>query len=131
MTRTSFLTPAYVKFFPDQMEEGILYVSEYGTAVHKCCCGCGSEIITPLGPTDWKLVRAGSAVSLHPSIGNWHLPCRSHYWVKRGKVIWAEQWTDQEIAAARAHESLVKDEFYNPKPKIMGFWARVWKWLTG
>jgi len=129
--RTAFLTPAYVKFVPDQLEEGTLYVSEYGTAVHKCCCGCGTEVVTPLGPTDWKLAREGTAVSLHPSIGNWHMPCRSHYWIKRGNVIWAEQWTDKEIAAARAHEKAVKDGFYNRKPKKAGFWARFWKWFTG
>ena len=53
--RTAFLTPAYVKFVPEPLDDGTLYISEYGTAVHKCCCGCGSEVVTPLGPTDWKL----------------------------------------------------------------------------
>lgn len=129
--RTSFLTPAFVKFVPEPLEDGALYISEYGTAVHKCCCGCGSEVVTPLGPTGWKLVKEGSAVSLHPSVGNWHLPCRSHYWIKRGHVVWAGQWSDEEIAAARARENLVKDQFYNPKPKKLGFWARLWKWITG
>jgi hypothetical protein len=66
MMRTAFLKPAYVKIVPDELENGTLYVSEYGTAVHKCCCGCGSEVVTPLGPTNWKLVKEGSAVSLHP-----------------------------------------------------------------
>jgi Family of unknown function (DUF6527) len=130
MMRTAFLKPAYVKIVPDELEDGTLYVSEYGTAVHKCCCGCGSEVVTPLGPTDWKLVKEGSAVSLHPSVGNWHLPCRSHYWITRGKVIWAGQWTDEEIAAARLRESAMKDQYYNQKPKAKGFWARFWKWLT-
>ncbi len=131
MMRTAFLKPAYVKIVPDELEDCTLYVSEYGTAVHKCCCGCGSEVVTPLGPTDWKLVKEGSAVSLHPSVGNWHLPCRSHYWIRRGKIIWAGRWTDEQIAAARLHESAVKDQYYNQKPEAKGFWARVWKWLTG
>lgn len=128
---TAFLKPTYVKFVPEPLDDSTLYISEYGTAVHKCCCGCGNEVVTPLGPTDWKLVKEGSAVSLYPSVGNWHLPCRSHYWIKRGKIIWAGQWSDEEIAAARAHENLVKDRFYNPKRKKSGFWARLWKWFTG
>jgi hypothetical protein len=127
--RASFLTPYYVEFVPEPLKDGILYISEYGTAVHKCCCGCGNEVVTPLGPTDWKLKQEGSAVSLYPSVGNWHLPCRSHYWIKRSEIIWAGQWSDEDIAAARAHENLVKDQFY--KPKKLGFWARLWKWFTG
>ena len=28
-------------------------------------------------------------VSLRPSIGNWQLPCRSHYFIVRNRVVWA------------------------------------------
>ena len=46
----------FVEFIPDQIEEGILYISiEYCTAIHKCICGCGNEVVTPLSPTDWEL----------------------------------------------------------------------------
>jgi hypothetical protein len=129
--RTTYLRPAFVKAVPNVLDDGTLYISEYGTAVHRCCCGCGSEVVTPLGPTDWRLVQEDMFVSLRPSIGNWHLPCRSHYWITRGEVIWAGQWTDEQIARARLHENTVKDHHYNQKPKATGFWERFWKWLTG
>jgi hypothetical protein len=29
----------------------------------------------------------GDAVSLHPSVGNWNLRCRSHYVIRDGRVI--------------------------------------------
>ncbi len=33
--------------------ERTLYISiPYVTAAHKCPCGCGEEIVTPLSPTD-------------------------------------------------------------------------------
>ena len=43
------IRPESVEFIPEHIEEGVLYISElYRTAVHKCCCGCGQEVVTPL-----------------------------------------------------------------------------------
>ena len=41
LMRTEVLTPRYVKAVPSSMDEGIFYISSYGSALHKCCCGCG------------------------------------------------------------------------------------------
>lgn len=92
------ITPKFVEFIPDQVEDGILYVSEtYKTAIHRCCCGCGEEVVTPLTPADWQLTREGSVVSLLPSIGNWNYPCRSHYWIVRNRVEWSRQMSQKQI----------------------------------
>jgi hypothetical protein len=53
-------------------------------------CGSGREVVTPLGPTDWKITIDRDAVSVYPSIGNWSLECRSHYWIERSRIRWAE-----------------------------------------
>ena len=80
----------FVEFIPKQKEEGILYISlEYGTVVHKCACGCGLDVITPITPHDWKIIYEDDTISLHPSIGNWAYKCISHYWIKNNNVIWA------------------------------------------
>ncbi|MBK7970270.1 MAG: hypothetical protein IPK08_15745 [Bacteroidetes bacterium] len=64
----------FVEFIPDVIEGGVLYISiEYCTAIHKCACGCGNEVVTPLSPTDWEITFNGKTVSLDPSIGNWVL----------------------------------------------------------
>jgi hypothetical protein len=74
----------FVDLIPDALEDGVLYVSvQYATALHLCCCGCGSEVVTPLSPTDWSLTFDGDTVSLRPSIGNYSFPCRSHYFITR------------------------------------------------
>lgn len=87
MKRTEQLSNQFVEFIPDQLDDGVLYVSmPYGIVAHKCCCGCGNKVVTPLTPTDWQLVYDGQSVSLDPSIGNWSLPCRSHYWIDHGRV---------------------------------------------
>lgn len=82
----------FVQYIPDQIEERTLYISiEFGTAVHKCVCGCGNEVVTPLSPSDWELIYNGETVSLYPSIGNWGFKCESHYWITKGKVKFAEK----------------------------------------
>lgn len=98
------------------MDEGVVYVSiEYGTAVHRCCCGCGDEIVTPLTPVDWSLTYDGETISLDPSIGNWSLACRSHYWIERGRVRWARAWSDEEIAEGRSKDQELRKRFYESK----------------
>ena len=81
------------------MEEKTLYVSvEFGTVIHKCCCGCGNEVVTPLSPDDWKLAFDGRSISLYPSIGNWSFPCRSHYWIRNNRVEWVRETDKSQIA---------------------------------
>ncbi|WP_394708476.1 DUF6527 family protein [Desulfuromonas acetoxidans] len=97
------------------MEQGVLYISlEYKTAAHKCCCGCGNKVVTPLLPTDWTLHNHGATVSLHPSIGNWSFDCKSHYLIKRNRVVWCGQWSEKRIEAGRARDLRIKKNYYEP-----------------
>jgi hypothetical protein len=112
MKRTS-LTHEFVEYIPDELQEGTLYISvRFATAVHKCCCGCGHEVVTPLSPRDWKLIFDGETVSLDPSIGNWSFPCQSHYWIRRNRIVRARRWTSDEIDDARADERSACSEHY-------------------
>jgi len=96
--RQTTVTPQFVELIPSRVEEGVLYISEkYGTAIHKCCCGCGQEVVTPLSPAKWQLRRNGNAVTLYPSIGNWNFRCRSHYWIRQNRVEWAGSMTEKQI----------------------------------
>lgn len=107
------LSHKLVEYIPERLETGVLYVSErYGTAAHKCCCGCGKEVITPLTPTDWSLTIDGNVVTLYPSIGNWSFACQSHYWIKRSNVIWAAQMTQLEIERGRAINRADKQAYF-------------------
>jgi len=55
----------FVVAIPTNLEDRTLYISiEYSTAVHKCFCGCGNEVVTPLSPTDWKVIFDGETVRL-------------------------------------------------------------------
>ena len=96
------LAHKFVEEIPDDLDAGILYVSmRFGTVVHKCACGCGEEVVTPLGPAEWQLTYDGRTVSLAPSIGNWSFACRSHYWIEGGNVRWARGFSGAEVARVR------------------------------
>lgn len=111
--RQTHLSHQLVEFIPERLVEGVLYISQrYGTAAHKCCCGCGEEVVTPLTPTDWSLQIHGNAVTLHPSIGNWSYACRSHYLIRRSKVVWAGQMSQQQIERGQEIEQAVKQKYF-------------------
>lgn len=96
--KTSLINPVFVEFIPESIEEGKLYISEqYKTAIHKCCCGCGEEVVTPLTPVDWRLIKGAKGISLYPSIGNWNYKCQSHYFIRDNQILWAKQFTAGQI----------------------------------
>jgi hypothetical protein len=108
----------FVEFIPEEIEEGILYISiEYKTAVHKCICGCGNKVVTPITPNDWKVTFDGKTVSLYPSIGNWNFPCRSHYWIKKNVIEHSYQWTDKEIDIGRKKDTKLKKKYFKWRSK--------------
>lgn len=147
MSRNRVLTHEFVEHIPEVLQPGRIYVSvTYATAVHKCCCGCGHEVVTPLSPTDWTLIFDGRTVSLDPSIGNWSFPCQSHYWIRRNTVKWAPRWSADQVAANRAYDLKNKRQYFEddttPMESAMRstnrragrdetIWKRLRRWLTG
>ena len=128
----------FVDNLPDKLEDGILYICiQYATSAHNCFCGCKREVVTPIHPTKWQLTFDGISVSLYPSIGNWSLPCRSHYWLRNGRVSWADSWSDDKIAAARSRD-VDDQEMYFGKPEASSTAVKpskpetgsFWRWLA-
>jgi hypothetical protein len=120
-----------VQYMPTEFEPGILYVAEeFGAAAHLCACGCGVVIRTPLDETEWSLEETEEGPSLDPSIGNWQEACQSHYWMQRGKVVWASKWTSGQIEAGRQREQQRRGEYYEAlyrkQPTTL---RRLWQYL--
>jgi hypothetical protein len=89
----------FVDYIPERLRPGILYVSmEYSTAAHLCPCGCNKEVVTPLSPKGWQLSYDGEVVSLWPSVGNRQLPCRSHYFIVRNRILVAGPLDDEKMS---------------------------------
>ena len=71
-----------------KLRQGILYVSiKHSIVTHLCACGCGTRIDTPLDPDEWTMIYNGETISLRPSIGNWDIPCQSHYFITGNTAV--------------------------------------------
>ncbi|MCL6266584.1 DUF6527 family protein [Flagellimonas myxillae] len=109
----------FVGFIPDDIQEGVIYISlEYKSVIHKCACGCGREVNTPLHPTGWKLLYDGETISLKPSVGNWSFDCKSHYWITKSEIKWSSEWSDEVIHEARKNEESERREYYRNKDSL-------------
>ena len=129
MKREIVLEYEFVEYIPEVLREQKLYISmTYATAVHKCCCGCGREVVTPLSPTGWRLTFDGQSVSLYPSIGSWSLPCQSHYLITNNRVVWASRWTKEQIASGRAQEARAKEKYFGAKKEK--FSQKIKRWFS-
>jgi len=124
-----------ITHLPIKLEANFLYVSEeFEIAGHLCPCGCGSKVITPLGINEWSLSVIEEKPTLKPSIGNWQLPCQSHYWIRRGEILWSNKWSDEEIEAGRLAEEQQRKEYYDELERTVTYqisrWERLKKWFS-
>lgn len=120
----------FVEMMPEALEERILYISiSRRISLHRCLCGCGQEVATPLAPREWRLLFDGETVSLFPSVGIWGMPCQSHYWIRNDRVIWSKRLSREKIEALRRREQLEVEglDLEDPQKAEKGrvpFWRR-------
>jgi len=108
------IVPKFVERVPFEIEEGVIYISTtVNTAVHLCPCGCKTEIVTPIDPSEWNFTYDGQTISLYPSIGVWGAACKSHYWIVKNHVEWSRTYTNKEIEEVRTQESVENQNYYN------------------
>jgi hypothetical protein len=88
--------PLVVSRVPAVLETDKLYLCfECSVVIHLCACGCGEKVVLPIDPDEWKITYFdGESVTLDPSIGNFRFPCRSHYFIRYNKVVWADTKPD-------------------------------------
>lgn len=147
--RLDEIHPKFVEFVPRELKEGVLYISEtHKVAVHKCASGCGEKVVTPLSPVDWQVKKDGDFVSLYPSIGNWNFACRSHYWIRRNRIVWADSFTDKQIARVQERDRRDRAKYIEERNRLKSgdgqfpppsgiaptdtrWWTRLLDWIRG
>lgn len=144
--RIDRITPEVVELAPKPLQPSVLYISpKYRVAVHLCCCGCGEKVVTPLTPAEWRLQLANGIASLYPSIGNWEMPCQSHYWIRGNRVLWAGSMSAKEIDLVHARDLADLDALLRranasadqetgeaaPVPTKPNWIVRLWHWFFG
>ena len=94
MERIYSLTPLFCEQIPEDLDEGVLYISQkYGIAAHLCACGCAQKTITDLRPhwkNGWGISVTDGRVTLRPSIGNFNgeNPYHAHYFITDNQIQW-------------------------------------------
>ena len=63
------------------------------------------------------LARDGQAITLELSIGNWSFPCRSHYWIRKDKVVWGRQFSQEEMKIVREQDRDDLEDFVDAKAR--------------
>jgi hypothetical protein len=95
------LTVVRTDELPDTLSHRHLYVigerGEDWYAAMVCPCGCEDTVelnLIPPGRPHWQLTEHRDRTpTLTPSIWR-QVECRSHYWVRRGLVVWATDGED-------------------------------------
>lgn len=123
------ITLQRVQYLPRELAPGTLYVSdEFAVAGHLCACGCGNKVITPLGPAEWTFTERHGRPTLRPSVGNWQLPCRSHYVIADGQIRWRDQWSEAQVVAGRRAEEQRRQAYYASGARRT-IWQRLRSWV--
>lgn len=88
----------FVETVPSELKDGILYICiSCNVIVHKCACGCGEKTVTPIDQKyGWKMIYDGQTITLRPSIGNFSIPCQSHYYITENRVEWLEKYQQKD-----------------------------------
>ena len=115
--------------FPRPLEDGVLYVSsKFAASAHNCACGCGMKVILALNLAQWTFTRHPNGTgSLAPSVDNSSFPCKSHYWIRQGRVDWYGSLSPEEARHARARDSRTRKAYYK---RVNSPWHRFLSWLS-
>lgn len=89
------LEPVFVKFIPDELEDGKLYISEeFEVSIHLCACGCKGKTVLPFKQVrdhnHWGMTNNNGKISFDPSVGNFsgENPYHAHYFIRENRVVW-------------------------------------------
>ncbi len=79
-------------------------------------------MILPLNNIEWALEGTDARPSLHPSVGNWNLKCKSHYVLGQGRVQWRRRYSEAEIEVVRRRD--LKPYQRRPWTQRVGDWVK-------
>ena len=114
------MLPVFVEEIPQNIDEGILYVClHYNSIIHKCACGCGEIVSTPLDRKyGWTMKYEGEYISIYQYIGNGAYNCQSHYYIRDNEIVWLGN-----IKVQKTQEETGKiNVLYRVVKRIKSFW---------
>lgn len=113
-----------VERIPTDLEDGVVYLSEeYEIAALKCACGCGHTITLLVGDGH-QVDNLDGVPDISPSIGAWDAPCKSHFCVKKGEIVWAGTMSGEAIRVSMERQ-LERHVQMTRQPWYRRFWKRL------
>jgi hypothetical protein len=126
MSRIHEIEYEFVDSAPSQLQLGKMYIStKYRAIVHLCLCGCNEKVLLKLDPDEWSVTFDGRSISIHDSVGNVGLPCRSHYIVRRNRVEWL-----RPLDALDPRLALSAEDTHGSEPITVTRRRRLARWLV-
>jgi hypothetical protein len=83
-----------VERIPKPLSNGVVYHSEeFEVGALLCACGCGHRV-SLLVPDSHQITAEGGMATIRPSIAVCDAPCKSHYYIRAGRVEWLPAFSD-------------------------------------
>lgn len=104
------------------------YSRRFEMAALACACGCGHRVLLNL-LDQHQLVIENGRPTIDPSILVSDAPCLSHFFIRKGKVEWAQHWSKERVdrvMQAQVRHHLERDKQRKPKQT---FFRRCKEWL--
>lgn len=86
-----------------------------------CACGCDHRVMLNL-LDQHQLVIEGGLPTVTPSILVSDAPCLSHFFIRRGQVEWAQQWsktTVDKVMQSQVRRHIEQDKKRKPKASFL------------
>jgi hypothetical protein len=97
------------------------YSRRFEMAALACACGCGHRVMLNL-LDQHHLVIEGGLPTVTPSILVSDAPCLSHFFIRRGQVEWAQQWSKKKVDMVmqfQVRRHVGQDKKRKPKPSFL------------
>jgi len=97
------------------------YSRRFEMAALSCACGCGHRVMLNLLDQHHLVIEDGLP-SITPSILVSDAPCLSHFFIRRGRVAWAEQWSKKKVDHVMQYQvsrHVEQDRSRRPKPSFL------------
>jgi hypothetical protein len=108
------------------------YSRRFDMAALACACGCGHRVMLNLLDQHHLDIEDGLP-TVTPSILVSDAPCLSHFFIRRGRVQWAEHWSQKtvdRVMRSQVRRHVEQDRMFKPRPSLLRRWVdRVRSWF--
>ena len=107
------------------------YSRRFEMAALACACGCGHRVMLNLLDQHQLVIEEGLP-TVTPSILVSDAPCLSHFFINRGRVEWAQQWskkTVDRVMQSQLRRHIEQDMKRKPRPSFLrrcANWFKSW-----